>query len=60
MNSKSKIVWHVLKNILHGFYNKFVKFQKILTYISKILKISFWQNNIFFTLNIRIKNLQKS
>jgi len=34
----SKIPWHVLKKILHGFYNKFVKFQEILTYILKILK----------------------
>jgi hypothetical protein len=35
---KSKILWHVLKKILHGFYNKFVKFQRILAYISKLAK----------------------
>jgi hypothetical protein len=28
---------------LHGFYNKFVKFQRILVYILKIQKIYFWQ-----------------
>ena len=38
---KSKIFWHVLKKMLYGFYNKFIKFQSILTYILKILKISF-------------------
>ena len=27
-----------LKKILNGFYNKFVKFQRILAYISKIYK----------------------
>jgi len=53
---KSKIFWHVLK-MLHGFYNKSVKFQRILVYISKILKNYFWQENILFTFNIRIKNL---
>ena len=53
---KSKIFWHVLK-MLHGFYNKSVKFQRILVYISKILKNYFWQENILFTINIRIKNL---
>jgi hypothetical protein len=37
---KSKIFWHVLK-MLHGFYNKSVKFQRILVYISKILKNNF-------------------
>jgi len=52
----SKISWHVLKKILHGFYNKFVKFQGILTYILKILKNYFWQENIIH-FNIRIKNL---
>jgi hypothetical protein len=32
-----KILWHVffLKNILHGFCNNFVKFQRILIYILK-------------------------
>jgi hypothetical protein len=34
---KSRIFWHVLK-ILFGFYKKFLKFQMILVYISKILK----------------------
>jgi hypothetical protein len=46
--------------MLYGFYNKFVKFQRILTYISKILKIYFWQENVLFNFNIRKKNLQKS
>ena len=43
---KYKIFWHVLKNILYGFYNKFVRFQRIWVYISNILKIYFWQENI--------------
>jgi DNA integrity scanning protein DisA with diadenylate cyclase activity len=30
---KFKILWHVLRKILYEFYNKFVKFQKILVYV---------------------------
>jgi len=56
---KSKIFWYVLKKILHRFHNKFVKFQRILAYISKILKIYFWQENILFTFKIRITNPTK-
>ena len=41
--------------MLYGFYNKFVKFQMILAYISKILKNYFWKDNILFNFNIRIK-----
>jgi hypothetical protein len=32
-----------LKKMLHRFYKKFVKFQRNLVYILKILKIYFWQ-----------------
>jgi hypothetical protein len=45
--------------MLYGFYNKFVKFQRILTYISKILKIYFWQENVLFNFNIRKKTYKK-
>ena len=45
--------------MLYGFYNKFVKFQRILTYISKILKIYFWQENVLFNFNIRKKKPTK-
>jgi hypothetical protein len=44
--------------MLHGFYNKFIKFQRILAYISKILKNYLWQENILFTFIIRIKSQQ--
>ena len=43
--------------MLHEFYNKFVKFKRILTYTLKILKTYFWQENILLIFNIRIKNL---
>jgi hypothetical protein len=56
---KSKIFWYVLKKILHIFHKKFVKFQRILAYISKILKIYFWQENILSTFKIRITNPTK-
>jgi hypothetical protein len=42
--SKSKIFWHFKKKILHGFYNKFVKFQRILANISINLKILITEN----------------
>jgi hypothetical protein len=43
----------------HEFYNKFVKFQRILVYILIILQTYFWQRNILFSFNIRIKKHTK-
>jgi hypothetical protein len=43
--SKSKIFWHLFfKKIFHGFYNKFVKFKRILANISITLKILIIEN----------------
>jgi len=41
---KSKIIWHVSKKkILHGFYNRFIKFQMILAYVACHLRgIGWW------------------
>ena len=40
-----------IKKIMHGFYNKFVKFQRIVAYISEIQK-----KNILFSLISEIIN----
>jgi hypothetical protein len=48
-----------IQKVLHGFYNQFVKFQRILAYILKIFKTYFWQRNILFTFNIKIKKTYK-
>ena len=40
--SKNIIGCLKIQKILHEFYNQFVKFQNILTYIWKILKTFFW------------------
>jgi hypothetical protein len=37
----NKKYFGIKKKILHGFYNKFVKFHRIVTYISKVLNIYF-------------------
>jgi hypothetical protein len=42
--SKAKIFYHFLKNILYGFYNTFVKLQRILANISITLKILILEN----------------
>jgi hypothetical protein len=48
-----------IQKVLLGFYNQFVKLQRILAYFSNILKTYFWQENILFTFNIRIKKPTK-
>ena len=48
-----------IQKVLLGFYNEFVKLQRTLAYFSNILKTYFWQENILFTFNIRIKKPTK-
>ena len=42
--------------ILHGFYNKFVNFQMILAYISKIQKINYFVLLIRGIINLYVRN----
>jgi len=37
-----------IQKVLHGFYNQFVKFQRILTYISKIFK-TYFDKEIYYS-----------